>query len=618
MTRSAEALYLDCGSHRVFGFHHPPQGRPRAKGVLLCPPFGNGELCSYRSRRDWAIHLARAGHATLRIDLPGTGDSAGGPHDSELSAAWVRAVAQAAAWLRTETDVASVTAIGIGLGGLLACAAVAEQAPIDDLVLWAVPSRGRAFVRELRAFSRLEDAALAEEDPARDAARADEYTVRDPAPDETADGALQTGGFVMSAETVTALEALDLTALALPDAQRRRVLMLERDGIEVDRRLRDFFAASGATVTVAAGPGYGQMMAEPYESRSPTAVFAYVRDWLAAAEPTSKGDPSRRPLAVAGPRAHELETCAEIELARESASVRETPLTVEHHCGRLFGVLAEPTGSSREDICVIFLNAGVIRRIGPNRMWVEAARRFAARGVPTLRMDLAGIGDADGDDSGWADDANLHVPAFVEQTREVIDALGARGLPSQVLLAGLCSGAYWSFHAALEDERVVGALMVNPRVLFWDGRRQLLQEADHAHKLLEARLWIKLVRGGLSRERISTFVRAILALLARLPARIAARGHSALSGGDRVDHALDRLAQHGKHLSIVFGPREQLRLELETDDRLSALAARSNVIVDLIDGTSEVHTLEPLSLQRQVHELLDRALERELERLHQR
>jgi alpha/beta superfamily hydrolase len=30
-------------------------------------------------------------------------------------------------------------------------------------------------------------------------------------------------------------------------------------------------------------------------------------------------------------------------------------------------------------------------------MWVEASRRWAALGVATLRIDLEGIGDADGD-----------------------------------------------------------------------------------------------------------------------------------------------------------------------------------------------------------------------------
>jgi hypothetical protein len=62
----------------------------------------------------------------------------------------------------------------------------------------------------------------------------------------------------------------------------------------------------------------------------------------------------------------------------------------------------------------------------------------------------------------------------------------------------------------------------------------------------------------------------------------------------------------------MFGPREQLRLELERDGRIDAMRARPGVVVDLIDGDREVHTLEPLALQREAHRLLDAALEREL------
>ena len=36
------------------------------------------------------------------------------------------------------------------------------------------------------------------------------------------------------------------------------------------------------------------------------------------------------------------------------------------------------------------------------------------------------------------------------------------------MLGGLCSGAYWSFHAALLDERVPAVLLLNPRALVWD------------------------------------------------------------------------------------------------------------------------------------------------------
>ena len=65
---------------------------------------------------------------------------------------------------------------------------------------------------------------------------------------------------------------------------------------------------------------------------------------------------------------------------------------------------------------------------------------------------------------------------------------------------------------------------------------------------------------------------------------------------------------------MIWGPREFLRLELESSGRMEKLMRRQDVTVELLDGDTEVHTLEPLVLQRQVHALLDQALERTLRR----
>ena len=69
-------------------FLHEPAGAATDVGtaVLLCPPFGWEEVCCSRSLRGAATLLARAGHPTARLTLPGTGDGAGGPRDGDLLA----------------------------------------------------------------------------------------------------------------------------------------------------------------------------------------------------------------------------------------------------------------------------------------------------------------------------------------------------------------------------------------------------------------------------------------------------------------------------------------------------------------------------------------------------
>ncbi|HWG07944.1 MAG TPA: alpha/beta fold hydrolase [Solirubrobacteraceae bacterium] len=586
---AATAFYLPSGAESVFALFEPPQGGEQrsAVGVLICPQFGNDDLCSYRARLEWARALAAAGHATVRFDLPGTGDSIGGPYDPGRVQAWVGAVATAAAWLREQPGCAHVCAIGIGLGGLLATCAAAEGAAIDDLVLWAVPARGRVFVRQLRVLSQME------------ASRA---TAVEPESAALPEGAIASAGFMLSAETVAALEAIDLTKLQLPDAPRRRVLLLERDGLDVDARLREALSGAGAEVEVAPGPGYGAMVIPPQQSRPPTEVFATVGAWLAQSPP--------EPASAAPERPARRGATTALELTVDGARVRETPIAISRGEGRLLGVLAE--GESPAPLCAVLLNAGALRRIGPNRMWVETARRWAACGVSTLRVDLAGIGDSDGDAGSLERDEGLYVPRYVGQTIEVLDALGERGLPQRFVLAGLCSGAYWSFQAALEDDRVAAAYMINPRALFWDWDVGAVRDARNVRKALLPATWGKLLRGQITRERVATISRGVGVSLGSLPARARTLRAGHEGAGGRLADALELLERNGTDLVGLFTAGEPLYAELMRDGGLGRMRARANVRIESIPGPLTSHTLEPLPLQRAIASLLDEALQRTL------
>ena len=596
--RATRAFYLTSGLEPVYALFDAP-ATPEARtgaarstgaaavGVLVCPLFGNDDLCAYRARREWARTLAGAGHPTLRIDLPGTGDSGGGPHDPGRLEAWTDAVATASGWLSEQPGCARVSAIGVGLGGLLSYRAASEGAAIDDLVLWSVPARGRTFVRQLRVLAQME---------------ASSDTAADGDPTALPEGALASAGFFLSAETVAALEALDLTELVLPEAAGRRVLLLQRDGLDVDARLRATLELSGAEVTLASGPGYGRMVTPPQQSRPPIEVFAGVEAWLAA----SPAEPVRAP-ASPSPR---IVTAGTLELTVDGTRVRETPLTIPHGEGRLVGVLAEPDNPAA--LCAVLLNAGALRHIGANRMWVETARRWAARGVPTLRVDLAGIGDADGDAGALEEDEGLYIPRYVGQTHEVLEALEARGLPARFVLAGLCSGAYWALHAALEDERVCGAFMINPRALFWDWTIGGLRDARNVRKALRPGTWRKLIEGQITVQRARTVGRGVTVALGSLPSRLLARRRARRAGGDQLDRALDRLQATDTRLLGVFTAAEPLLEELTRDGGLARMAARPNVAIITIPGPLTSHTLEPLPLQRAVNAALDAALERAL------
>jgi len=585
----ARPLYLELERGAVFALLDRPPASAAETAVLLVPPFGWQDTSSYRSRRAWARQLAAAGHPTLRIDLPASGDSAGGPRDPELVAAWVDAIAGAARWLAAEQGAARVAAVGIGLGGLLAWHAADAGAPIDALALWGAPTRGRAYVRELRALAALEAARATDPDGAGVPA-----------------GAVTAAGFLLSAETVAALSRIDLAAAPPPDGVGR-VLLLERDGMPVDERLRERVEASEAELTVAPGGGYAAMLtAEPHEAEPSAEAFAQLRDWLARGERVGAG-PARARASIAAPASADGAA-----IAVGDATVRERPLTVAQSFGELFGVLAEPDDDPAP-LTAVLLNAGAQRRTGPSRLWTEVARRWTAvHRVPTLRLDLEGIGDADGEAGVLADVAGFYVDRYVSQVRAALDALETLGRPPRFVLFGLCSGAYWSFHGALADERVTAALMVNSRVLLWDDQLDDRREARKLGSVLKPAVWRRFLAGEMPRGQLLRTLRALPAALPQLlRRRLRSRSDA---GADPLDVALAPLETSDRRLWMAFTAGEPLHAELERAGRLEAFAGSRAVEVVRVPGDVSAHTLEPLPLQRAVADLLDERLARELER----
>lgn len=581
-----DLLYITVDDTPTFTVLHRPAGRARDTAVLFLPPFGWEEVCSYRVLREWASRLCASGFPALRLTPPGSGDSAGHPRDPDRLAAWTAAVSAAAAALRADTRAGAVIAVGLGLGGILACRAVAAGAAIDGLVLWATPARGRDLVRELRVFARLE---------------ASQTFQGSGGPPPPRDGDLEVGGFVLSAQTQADLAAVDLAALRFPRGLPRGALLLERDGISTDRGLRDALESQDIAVTVAPGAGYAAMTSHPQESEMPESVIAGVRQYLdggpgMAAQRSRGAEPGSGPAVTLSPVA---------EMKHDGAEIVEIPLQIPQAFGNLCGILAMPS-SSAGSLCVVMLNAGAIRRIGPNRMWVEAARRWATRGTPSLRLDVEGIGDAGGDVAPYADDAALYVPELVPQVRAALDCLQHRGVADRFVLAGLCSGAYWSLHAGLQDPRVAYAVMLNPRALAYDSG--LAPARDLRRLFSEPLTWARL-RHNVTGPR----VRAVLRWLAGAPRRwLSARraGVGPPSVADRTGAVLRQLMDAPLRALMIFSTAEPLEEELVAGGWIAELEQSANVEVEHIAVRD--HTLRPCAAQQAAHTALDRAVERAL------
>ncbi|HEY2716702.1 MAG TPA: hypothetical protein VGI73_10840 [Solirubrobacterales bacterium] len=573
-------FYIGSGETASFAVFHPAPDRDdgaRGRPVLFCPPWGWDDVASYRVRREWASRLAAGGSPTLRFDLPATGNSAGSASDRNLVQGWITSVVAAATWLAETEGTADVAALGFGLGGLLAMLAVAAGAPIAALAMWGTPGSGRRFVRETKAFSRMQ------------AWNGDGGADFDPGVPE---GWLEAGGFTLSPETLAELKGLD-PALE-PGTTLQRALLFDRDGVGPEEALAEALDRGGVEVAVAPGPGWGDLVAHPEEGVLPRQVAAELERWLAASPQEQQAGRSERSPAI--------EVAPTVDLTAADGEVRETAVELNLRWGSTVGVLSETAAGSDSDLCAVFLNAGAVRLTGPNRLWVDTARRWAGLGVRSLRLDLEGIGDADGDAAGELRVADFYAPRYEGQVAEALDWLENRGAGRRFVLVGLCAGGYWAFRTAVDDQRVVACVQLNAGALRWHDELLVRREARKGARALERHWWRKLLGGEIEARRIRELLVSLLAharLTIARPFRREAAPSTLLAG---IEGDLDRLRDAGTSVLIALSGEEPLGAEVERD-RLRERSERwPNVEFVTLPGSD--HTLRPLVAQKATAELL--------------
>jgi dienelactone hydrolase len=125
----------------------------------------------------------------------------------------------------------------------------------------------------------------------------------------------------------------------------------------------------------------------------------------------------------------------------------------------LAGILSTTRETRADAPHVVFVNAGIIHRVGPNRLYVDLARRLVSLGFPTLRFDLSGLGDSEVVAAG----TSLTESALAD-IRAAFDYLETARKATSFIICGLCSGANHSMLATFADERAVGTLLIDPTV----------------------------------------------------------------------------------------------------------------------------------------------------------
>jgi pimeloyl-ACP methyl ester carboxylesterase len=131
------SFHFGSRQRRLFGYYEPAQANfSKVQAVLLCHPMDNEHVFAYRTMRQLAARLVRAGFHVLRFDYFGTGDSYGNTGEGDL-ASWCQDIDTAIEELKDITGATKINLAGLRLGANLS-ARVAAHRPkeISKLILW--------------------------------------------------------------------------------------------------------------------------------------------------------------------------------------------------------------------------------------------------------------------------------------------------------------------------------------------------------------------------------------------------------------------------------------------------------------------------------------------------
>lgn len=132
----------------LFGVLHEPESGTARTPFVFVHPFAEEKLWTHRVFVTFARELARRGHAVLRFDLMGNGDSQGGFEETSLESS-LSDLRCAISLLKRRTGSAKVSLLGLRLGALLACLEADARDDVRHLVLWAPIVHGGRYMQEM-------------------------------------------------------------------------------------------------------------------------------------------------------------------------------------------------------------------------------------------------------------------------------------------------------------------------------------------------------------------------------------------------------------------------------------------------------------------------------------
>lgn len=556
-----------------------PLTAPSDTAVLLVSPWGFEDMSVRGFYREIAQALAARGIASLRFDLPGTGDSLEAAADITLDH-WLTAITQAAHETGRLSGTSKIVLLGHGLGATLALLAESRIPNLTGMALLAPVTSGRVYARETGLWWKMIAADLGL------------------GPDYTETGALTIAGMIMPDAIATEIRKLRDTDLPL--SRPLPVLAVCRQGRDSDGALADALAGAGAKVMRMPYDGFDGLVVNPLISRIPGQIVTGLADWA-------------RDIAPVEMPARASDPASDAPLA--GASYRETGHRFAD-AGRLVGTFCQPEGEAR-GAPVLLVSTSYDRASAWANSGAATARELARRGIASLRFDAAGIADspAVSDDPAQM----LYSASLDRDVRIALNELKTlTGKPA--VLVGRCSGGYHAFQAGLANaDATAGIVIVNSYAFVWDPSN-IVEDAlkkvarplgDYSKRAMNPETFRRILRGEVNLKAAGLAI--VRAITARLYNKIEpALGN--LSAGNRlkaqIHAAFRKLADRKLPVVLAYGKHdpglEQSRMVFGGD--LSGLSRYANTsFVSL--GDSDHNVTVPEAQKTVVDQIAKVALE---------
>jgi uncharacterized protein len=193
-----------------------------------------------------------------------------------------------------------------------------------------------------------------------------------------------------------------------------------------------------------------------------------------------------------------------VEQEQPMTAVREQALNWRCGDDDQIGIISKSATSASQSLGVLIVVGGPQYRAGSHRQFVQLARHLAGAGFATLRFDVRGMGDSEG-----------QTRHFEQLDDDIASALGAfqTACPhiQRIVLWGLCDAASASllYLYRQRDPRIAGLSLLNPWVRSVQSLARTRVKHYYLNRLISRDFWRKVVLGGVGLSALTDLARNI-------------------------------------------------------------------------------------------------------------